>query len=313
MKVLQLSWKHRDKDPRITERWMASFKSYGFQVEHLGKKSLGFWNFISRIRKSVIKGNVCVIQIHDPELLLFLPLIRLLCRCKIQYDVHEDYRERLSRKFGLVMGFAYSITEKILINLVHEISVATPIIGEKYINSIVVRNCSIWNKQKIESDFRAKDLIFLGGISELRGAKILKQIGVNSRFELDLYGPLMEPISYLNEFYRGEVVYDEVPKLLKDYKFGLILFEDVQFYNESLPIKFFEYLSIGLPIICHSGTYIGDLVQKNGLGIVLDRDNYDFDQLPYLDHQKLVSNCLKYASLNTWAIEFNNYYEKTFK
>jgi glycosyltransferase involved in cell wall biosynthesis len=65
-----------------------------------------------------------------------------------------------------------------------------------------------------------------------------------------------------------------------------------------MPNKFFEYMAAGIPVIVYKADAVAELVNKHGLGVVLDKpsDVKHLDKLPY---DKLVENVLKFRKENS--------------
>ena len=74
---------------------------------------------------------------------------------------------------------------------------------------------------------------------------------------------------------------EELAKLIATSDAGIIPYDDNPLWKNSIPAKFYEYCSCGLPVIAtvHNGSYLEELIKEHEIGVTS----------PPLDEEKLAS------------------------
>ena len=239
----------------------------------------------------LISSRPNVIHFHEPDLLVWLPLMRLVfSRTVFIYDVHEDLQSQIldSKKIPFILKplFIYgSIFFEILaVSLCHVIAVATPqILKKKHFrlsnNLCLLPNYPLEARCEILCEPKRFRLTYIGGISIIRGImSILDAIVLDSSIKLTLAGPIEEGlIVQLQEHpawkqveYYGVIAYEVAMKLMAESYCSLLLFNKAANTVDSLPNKIFEYLSMGAPVVCSDFTGWKSIVSCKELGIPVD-------------------------------------------
>ncbi len=115
------------------------------------------------------------------------------------------------------------------------------------------------------------------------------------------------------KYLRGNIdIVHRSGKELEDFYFRAdicsLMFKPDIYREMAIPYKSFEYLSHGKPVLVTRGTAIGDFVEKNDTGWVLDynRDAIKKQIRELVDFPELISkkreNCLKVREQNTWEV-----------
>ena len=131
------------------------------------------------------------------------------------------------------------------------------------------------------------DLIYCGAITELRGAfemtkaikKAREQFPEIKALFLGNYYPLSIK-DQLSDMLKKEgladniILHEAVPyQRVADYynksKIGLVLLQKVKTFEVSMPIKIFEYMAFGLPIIGSNFGHMKDYIQRDKCGIAV--------------------------------------------
>ena len=127
-------------------------------------------------------------------------------------------------------------------------------------NSFSVKNYTILNQTFEPVDFKKKknEVIYVGSITRARGiVEMVKSFEqVEATFQL---AGSFEPKSLRNEIKLlpgwkkvnelGFIEQDKVVELLKRAKVGLVILHPIVNYLNALPVKMFEYMAVGVPII----------------------------------------------------------------
>jgi glycosyltransferase involved in cell wall biosynthesis len=70
--------------------------------------------------------------------------------------------------------------------------------------------------------------------------------------------------------YKGWVRYDQIPELIRSADLGLALLMPEPRYVAALPVKLFEYMAAGLPVVASHFPQISKVVQGSACGMVID-------------------------------------------
>ncbi len=132
------------------------------------------------------------------------------------------------------------------------------------------------------------DLIYCGAITELRGAHIILRALLKAKLEipdiqlafLGTYYPKslqkeLESFIVNNGLEQNAHLLDAVPyKKVADFynisRVGLVLLQRVKTFEISMPIKIFEYMSFGLPIIASNFGHMKNYINNDSCGTLVD-------------------------------------------
>ncbi len=246
-----------------------------------------------QIFRAAIKENAQIYHFHDPELIPVGILLRLKGK-KVIYDVHENVPEHVFVKEWIpfwcraLVAQGAAFAEWLGANFFDGILAATPTIAKRFLPSKtkIVQNFPMIN-ELVQNSFplyreRSPILIYLGGISELRGAKEMvlatgllpghlgAQLFLAGHFspaslEYEIKGlDGWEKVKYL-----GWQSREEVAALLGKARIGLVVLHPTRSYLDSYPIKLFEYMSAGIPVIASHFPLWKEIVEGVGCGLLV--------------------------------------------
>ena len=268
----------------------------GIQIIDAGTKSSHrLIRMTQTVRKIylVAKGlDVDVYHLHDPELLLVALKLKRIGK-KVIFDSHEDVPTQILAKPYLkgfarnIIGGIYSIFEKYICSRIDGVITATPHIQNKFnlINKISsnVNNYPKSDELKPNSLWSEKSnqICYIGGITKLRGIhEIVKAMAiVTTGTRLQIAGDFSDPDlqreikaihawEYVDEL--GFLDRKGVSKLLSKSLAGLVTLHPVENYIDALPVKLFEYMSAGIPVIASKFPGWQMIIEKNKCGICVD-------------------------------------------
>jgi len=244
------------------------------------------------------KQKADMYHFHDPELIIIGMMLKMFTRGKVIYDVHEDYPKAILLKTWLpaftrkLMSKAFNIFEKFVSKHFDYVVTATGDIEDnfRFSRTITVKNYPIldFDVKSLERSNIHKDntctLIYAGGITEERGIKEIVQslefLGSEQKVTLKLIGKFSskkfeKEVRNLREFknkveFLGWQPMDEVYKNLIQADIGLVCLHPLPRYKVSLPIKLFEYMSMGLPVIASNFPLWKEIIEKNACGLTVD-------------------------------------------
>ncbi len=246
-----------------------------------------------KIYKQVLKFNPAIVHFHDPELMLIG--IKLAKKgFKVIYDIHENLPKQVLTKYWIPTVFrktiAFMVNQLELYTakrITGVISVLDPIIDRfKHVNKnlAVIYNYPILTdsikSNPVNWSGRKNSLVYVGGISKIRGIEPLVDSLTVSQLQLELAGPfsgdgnlqieLADKPGWQYVNYHGVIKHGEIAKLIDNAKIGIVTLFKIPSYSESLPIKMFEYMLSGIPIIASDIPFWQDLIAKFDCAIFVD-------------------------------------------
>lgn len=323
LKIAVCSTVHQHDDARIFHRQAASLAKafevtlficapFREQTIHENLKIIGLpiWKSkISRIKNWLIlltrlyRGTADVYIFHDPELMTMIPLIKILKRGKIIYDIHENYHGSLKETawlptpFRHLLAWGYIGFEKFAFLFTDMIWYAVPDIGLHYQQyrrpaQLLVRNVPLLTlADPLPPDQVKNQFVFVGSMGPDRGiTQLVKAFALFrkriSGYRLILAGPFysadyqLEIENLIGELdlkadvdMLGRVPFKEVPGLVRASKAGMSLHQPTYNFLRSLPLKLFEYLGLGVPVIASDFKNFREVVDAADCGKCVDPQN----------------------------------------
>lgn len=245
---------------------------------------------VSRLYKTVAALRPDIAHFHDPEL---IPVALGLKQkgIKVIYDVHEDVPLQILAKHWIppwlrpFLSRCVATLEHYAARRFDAIVVATPTIRQRFsrLNSRVIDVCNYpileeW-EQTVDWADRRNEVCYIGSIARIRGIQQIITALLSTRVRLNLAGPWSEPDlrplltqqpgwSRVNE--QGVVDRAGIVKILARSKIGLVTLLPSPNYVESLPIKLFEYMAAGVPVIASDFPLWRTIVETAGCGLLVD-------------------------------------------
>jgi glycosyltransferase involved in cell wall biosynthesis len=253
------------------------------------------------VYKKALEVDADVYHFHDPELLPVGLLLKSKGK-KVIYDVHEDVPQQVLSKQWIPKPLRKLVSrmveglERYASNRFDAVVTATPTINERFLtyqqNSVTIHNFPIMNELIGEGSADAvkpmdkNKIVYIGGITRLRGIEEmvrsmeeLNKDTVSSDVTLHLAGAFappslqkeMEQLKGWNHVnFEGYLNRKEVSDLLNTSSVGLVILHPEPRYVVSYPIKLFEYMSAGLPVIASDFPLWRGIVEDAQCGICVD-------------------------------------------
>lgn len=266
----------------------------GVRLPRLRRITIGGW----RMFRAVLMRRPKIAHFHDPELIPWGVLLSIL-GIRVVYDVHEDYPEAVFENYRLPLW-----ARKILPPVVRFIEWAatpffsaivtvTPQIQGRFPKgkSALVRNWPIISEFHQPFDLpmreRPPEFAYIGTITlnrnilgMLSAIDAVHETGARLRLAGDF------PIQDDNEAARhhpgwrlvnfeGWVGREGVADILAKVRAGLVVLKPVEHEMLTLPIKLFEYMAAGLPVIVSDFPLWREIVDNAACGILVDPDKPD--------------------------------------
>jgi glycosyltransferase involved in cell wall biosynthesis len=244
--------------------------------------------------RKALSAKARIIHFHDPELIP-VGLVLKLCGRRVVYDVHEDLPRHLEAKHWVSatwrrpLRYLAVAAEWIAGHLVDRIVTVTPEIAARFPKekTVLIRNYPFPEELcAVESHpygNRPNEVAYVGGISEARGAvemvDALERVAEKFGARLNLAGTFM-PTSledglrkrpgWRHVDMRGQLGRAGVREVLSRSRVGLVVLHPSPNYVTAQPIKLYEYMSAGLPVIASDFPAWREIIEKTRSGILVD-------------------------------------------
>lgn len=257
-------------------------------------------NRFARMRETVngvyskaLEVDAEVYHLHDPELLRIA--LKLKRKGKIViYDAHEDLPRQILGKYWIpkmlrkLLSYSFEQYEDYIVKRLDAVVAATPFIKERFEkinkNVIDVNNYPILVKDEVKQlQSKGNYLCYAGGISANRGIlDLIKAMDLLPDLKLKLagrYSPeefrkeltLVEGWGSVEEL--GYITRQEIRQLIKGSIVGLVTLKPLPNYLDSLPIKMFEYMYEGIPVIASNFPLWKKIVEGNKCGVCVNPES----------------------------------------
>lgn len=244
-----------------------------------------------KVFKKAIEIDAQLYHFHDPEL---IPIgIKLLKKGKkVIFDIHEDVPLQLLNKpylplfVGKVLSFLYKKYEKKIGKKLSAVVCAEPLVSKRLVK-INNNTENVYNFPKLEEFADIKDdwhqrkpeVCYIGSISTIRGIKEIVQMTIKANVKLNLAGTfvskkLQKEISEMkcwkNVQYYGYVGRKEIVDILSKVKIGLVTLHPTPKYLEAYPVKMFEYMAAGVPIVASNFELYKQIINDAQCGLCVN-------------------------------------------
>lgn len=241
-----------------------------------------------------LRARGTIVHFHDPELIPVGLLLRA-CGRKVLYDAHEDLPRQVLTKPWIPRPLRPGASqlaaglEGLAARVLSGIVAATPTIGSRFPSH---KTALVRNFPKLEEfagvrgepyDAREPLFAYAGGIEEIRGAReMVAAMGLlpeylnatlalageftPREFEKTLWAtPGWNRVRYL-----GWQTRPQIAELYSRARAGLVVLHPSPSYLPSLPVKLFEYMAAGLPVIASDFPLWRQIVQTEQCGLLVD-------------------------------------------
>lgn len=251
--------------------------------------------FSMRIKRELLKQatriDADIFQFHDPELLSLGNKLRRQGH-NVIYDVHEDvprqilYKEYLPKLVRSLVSKSFEVYENQSARKYNSIVVPTPYLKKRFskINNSVWEVCNFPRMDDIrfapESYDNQNPSCYVGGLTEIRGIWEISEATQVAGQALVLCGEfdsesLKDQIlgKFNNVDYRGQINREAISKVLINSSMGFVTLLGAPNDYYAYPIKMFEYMAAGIPVIASNFPIYKKIVEENSCGICVNPTN----------------------------------------
>jgi glycosyltransferase involved in cell wall biosynthesis len=266
----------------------------GVQILDVGREPGRIGRMVKTTRRlldTAVALDAAVYHLHDPELMPLGLKLRKMQK-KVIFDSHEDYPKQMGDKPYLgglaqrVMPQTVAWYERYACRRFNGVIAATPSLRDKFLpinrHTVDVNNFPVVGELDPTAVLKEKrpEVCFVGGISGILGAREMVKACelMASPARLNLAGRFNEPIEAELKTYPGWARVNQlgwlgreaVSDVLQRSVAGLVTLHPIDHFMEALPVKMFEYMAAGIPVIASDFPLWRDIVERNGCGLCID-------------------------------------------
>jgi glycosyltransferase involved in cell wall biosynthesis len=274
----------------------------GVRLRGLGRSRGRIHRFTSRlfnICREAFRSDGDLYHVHDPDLLIVGLILRAAGK-RVVYDIHEDLPTKILLKTYLPklirkpLKWVVEGLENAAADAMSGLIAATPAIRDRFIsmhsNTVVVNNFPTLEEFAVPANgnwrSRERAVTYIGEITEARGiGEMLAAIDMLPRtlgVRLELAGLFVDEAlladleskpQWRHVNWHGYLDRNVLTSLLSRVLAGLVILHPETSFITSQPIKFFEYMAAGIPVIASDFPLWRSIIQAADCGILVDPFN----------------------------------------
>lgn len=233
-----------------------------------------------------------IYHFHDPELLPYGYLLKRKGKVAI-YDAHEDVPKQILGKHWInpylrkTISVLFRVYENFICKRLSAVVTATPHIYRRFVpinpRSVDISNFPLLHElSNPQTTAVQKDnaVCYVGGITELRGITDMVDalaIADGPRMHLagnfspeSLYESIQKNPGWKKVDFYGTVGREKVAEILAKSVAGMVTLREAPNHVDSQPIKMFEYMSAGIPVIASNFPLWKQVIEDNRCGLCVN-------------------------------------------
>jgi glycosyltransferase involved in cell wall biosynthesis len=269
-----------------------SIHSTGPKLRRISRMALGGLRMV----RETLRARPDIVHFHDPELMPWGMLISLFGPHVI-YDVHEDYRRAVQHNnrlpaivravIGPMVAFVEWTSQRLFSGIVAvDETIAAHFSAHK---TIIVRNFAIVSEfhepGKVPFQERPREFAYIGTITANRNIMgmldafaLAQDVGAIFRLAGEFTVEADRQAAHAHKYwpdvrFEGWVDRAAIANMLGSVRAGLLLIKPIPHEMDGLPIKLFEYMAAGVPIIASNFPLWRSIIEETGAGLIVDPEN----------------------------------------
>jgi len=234
-----------------------------------------------------------LIHIHDPELIP-IALYFKKSGLKVVYDVHEDLPLQILAKYWIypwLRPFVSKLLRRIedYAALRFDAVVAANPIARLRFEQVGARTIGVCNypipgelMKDVEWNTRGNMICYVGSLSQNRGIKTLIEALPATEARLNLVGAWVEQgfrekllnlPGWRQTIEHGFLGRTSIAQVLSESRVGIVTLHRTPAYLEALPVKLFEYMDAGIPVVISDFPIWREIVEDAQCGILVNPED----------------------------------------
>jgi len=255
-----------------------------------GNRLIRMTKTVNKVLEKALEINADIYHLHDPELLLISGKLKRNGK-KVIYDSHEDLPRQILEKRYIpffarkMISRCIEILENKKAAKIDGIITATENINKRFLkinkNSVNINNFPIIEEFDFHDNWDEKEnaVCYIGSIYPTRGVFELIKSLEKTDIKIHLVGKYNSPNlrenliklkGWKNVIEWGFCGRDKINEILKLSKAGIVTLHPTESYKVALPVKMFEYMASGIPVVASDFPLWKNIIHESESGICVD-------------------------------------------
>jgi len=243
-----------------------------------------------------------VIQASDVREIRLALVAKLLTGARAIYDSHEDYYNQVYEYGGktaraFLKAFPHKLNEVLLLRFFDSVFCTDDYLYGEYQRKLygcsgvfLLRNFPLSGNAHAKPLYEEKNtlgLVYIGGVNEYRGLReaaayvqaFNEKYAPCKKITLTVYSGANKLVDEISKskyvYHRPWTDYKVLLEKLANYDVGICLWKDIVKFRRNLPLKNFDYMAVGLPIITSNFGGLLKYATLSESAICIDPESYE--------------------------------------